>query len=303
MTVKRSVVLKMTSRVRELASKIGIQEPMPMKSKTLINEIIVNFPLLMHYYSLHGNLDCEIAYVTPKNDSKWPSHHQGKLSSRHHWTPAFHCFVISTFFLTIEMRIGKYLAYLRHEIRENPTRFSSETLEKLMSLKLKVREHNHVGFNVIRSGHVKVPQDFVVPENDCAYPESCWGLKLGYTLYHIRSRGDFAQHRDKLEALGVDFNVSKYFGFDVIYSALVAYKSVNGHVKVPARFVVPENDSAYPESSWGLKLGGVLRNIRNNNAHAQHRELLEALGVVSKKWTAPAAAAAAAAAAAMVECD
>ncbi len=43
-------------------------------------EILVNFDLLTHYYNLHGNLDCEVAFVTPNNDSQWPVHYHGKSS-------------------------------------------------------------------------------------------------------------------------------------------------------------------------------------------------------------------------------
>ncbi len=195
--------------------------------------------------------------------------------------------------------IGNYLAFLRHEMRENPAQFSPETLKRLELLKFKCREHHHVGFNVVYSaliaykniyGHVRVPPRFVVPENDSAFPESSWGLKLGNTaLKPIRHSGIFAEHREKLEALGVNFEVKHQVGFDVIYSALVAFKSVHGHVKVPVRFVVPENDSAYPESSWGLKLGSLVKHICHSGTHAEHRDKFAALGVVSKKWTVPAA--------------
>ncbi len=128
-------------------------------------------------------------------------------------------------------------------------------------------------------GHVKVPFSFLVPENDARYPEETWRVKLGIGLYNIRCRGRFAEHRDRLVALGVDFEVKHQVGFDVIYSALVAYKSVNGHVKVPQKFVVPMNDSAYPESSWGLKLGAIVWRIRKRGNYAEHREKLVALGV------------------------
>ncbi len=127
--------------------------------------------------------------------------------------------------------------------------------------------------------HVMVPSKFIVPENDFAFPEHTWGVKLGFDLENIRIRGIFSEHRDRLEALGVDFYVKRKPGFDVIYSALVAYKSVNGHVTVPRKFMIRQGDSAYPEKTWGVKLGYTVNIIRHKGAFAAHTEQLEALGL------------------------
>lgn len=38
-------------------------------------------------------------------------------------------------------------------------------------------------------GDLHVSQKFVVPEQDCSWPRSCWGLKLGMTVHNIRNGG------------------------------------------------------------------------------------------------------------------
>ncbi len=123
-----------------------VEKSLEVKSKG----INVNFKLLKHYYNLHGNLDCEVACVTPNNDSQciirvsllWVS-----LQSV--------CFELPYQFLQCEpptdVKIGKYLAFLRREFRQNPAQFSPETLKQLGLLKFKFLEHHHVGFNVVYS--------------------------------------------------------------------------------------------------------------------------------------------------------
>jgi hypothetical protein len=133
-------------------------------------------------------------------------------------------------------------------------------------------------------GDVLVPRKFVVPRGDAAYSENAWGLKLGLNLKSIRVDGAYSEHRDRLEALGVNFEVKKIDvrGFDVIYSALEAYKSVHGNLLVPQKFVMPQDDVSYPPETWGMKLGHNVNSIRNFNACSDHRIKLEELGVVFK---------------------
>ncbi len=53
---------------------------------------------------------------------------------------------------------------------------------------------------------------------------------------------------------------------------------MHGHVKVPRRFVVPE-DPSYPVKARGVSLGRVLREVRFAGTHDAHREQLCALGL------------------------
>jgi hypothetical protein len=56
------------------------------------------------------------------------------------------------------------------------------------------------------------------------------GFQVGFDLHNIRVGGAYSEHRHRLEALGVNFEVKKIDvrGFDVIYSALEA--AVHGNL-------------------------------------------------------------------------
>jgi hypothetical protein len=133
-------------------------------------------------------------------------------------------------------------------------------------------------------GDVVVPLKFVVPRGDAAYSDNAWGLNLGRNLQFIRLEGYYSEHRDRLEALGVNFDVKKidFRGFDVIYSALEAFKAVHGNLLVPYKFVVPQGDVNYPPETWGMKLGVNVNSIRSKGAYSEHRVKLEELDFVFK---------------------
>ena len=58
-------------------------------------------------------------------------------------------------------------------------------------------------------GDLQVTRAFVVP-SEAPWPEEAWGMKLGYRVRDIRSRGDFVKHhperRAELDALGFRWN-------------------------------------------------------------------------------------------------
>ncbi len=71
--------------------------------------------------------------------------------------------------------------------------------------------------------------------------------------------------------------------FGLVYSALETFKSLNTHLLVPFRFIVPHDDINYPENTWGIPLGKVVSNIRNKGIFAEHKEQLTALGFDYRK--------------------
>jgi Fe2+ transport system protein FeoA len=132
-------------------------------------------------------------------------------------------------------------------------------------------------------GDLLIPHKFVVPEGDVRFPVDTWGMKLGQNLMSIRCIGTFAEHRVKLEELGVNFEVEKIQHYDFlthIYPALEAYKAVHGNLLVPYSFVVSEGDANYPADTWGMNLGILVCTIRNNGDHLKYKERLTALGFV-----------------------
>jgi hypothetical protein len=54
------------------------------------------------------------------------------------------------------------------------------------------------------NGDVTITRSFVVPET-ANWPESIRGIKLGKIVNHIRSRNSFKDHREELEAMGIEY--------------------------------------------------------------------------------------------------
>jgi hypothetical protein len=59
---------------------------------------------------------------------------------------------------------------------------------------------------------------------------------------------------------------------------LLKYKDINGHLLVSQKFTVLVDDVRWPEKIWGMNLGYVLNNIRNNFAQPDQRLDLESIG-------------------------
>ena len=107
------------------------------------------------------------------------------------------------------------------------------------------------------------------------WPKEMWGIDLGQKLYKIRKfiRPIESTDIDRLKLLGVIFdeeleistrsyNRTGYHKcFYTILDALVAFKICHGHLNVPRKFVVPENDY-WPSHTHGLPLGIRVGSIR-----------------------------------------
>jgi hypothetical protein len=135
------------------------------------------------------------------------------------------------------------------------------------------------------NGNLLVPQTFIVSEGDVNYSKDIWGMRLGSIVHSIRSGGKYLKYKERLTALGFNFEVKPLDirGFDIIYSALKAYKAVHDNLLVPQKFVVPEGDVRFPSDTWGMKLGINVKSIRNRSDYSEHRVKLEELGFVYKK--------------------
>jgi len=60
-------------------------------------------------------------------------------------------------------------------------------------------------------GHLRVVRNFVVPSTP-NWPSSMWGLKLGWRVAHIRSRGDFFDDsfRQKLDEIDFEWVTTRF---------------------------------------------------------------------------------------------
>ena len=131
-------------------------------------------------------------------------------------------------------------------------------------------------------GHMRVPKSFVVPQSS-AWQKEHRGLKLGNVVGEIRMGRQYADKMEELEAAGFDFAKQAKGGenatdWEKVEPALRAYKEQCGDVLVPYAFVVPHNDPRWPESTWGVKLGRTVQNIRSSGTYKDNRNELEKMG-------------------------
>ncbi len=137
-------------------------------------------------------------------------------------------------------------------------------------------------------GHMRVTRSFVVPWSR-DWPEELWGLRLGNLVDMIRRGRSHKDKKKELEAAGFDFAkqaavAGNATGWEVVKAALLAYKGLVGDLLVPPTFVVPHDDpETWPESTWGVKLGFVVHNIRHADTYNAHKQDLVAMGFVYKK--------------------
>ncbi|EQC37780.1 hypothetical protein SDRG_04806 [Saprolegnia diclina VS20] len=136
-------------------------------------------------------------------------------------------------------------------------------------------------------GHPRVPQQFVVPEDDSAWPVEVRGLPLGTVVKdwrrHKKTMTDDMVQR--LDALGFVWDMVAWRQERVLH-ALQTFKALHGHLRVPPQFVVPTNDARWPESTWDLHLTNALMNTRKAErvraTWPPHRiAALEALGILT----------------------
>jgi hypothetical protein len=138
------------------------------------------------------------------------------------------------------------------------------------------------------AGNLLVPRPFVVPHNHPKWPESTWGINLGRVTGSIRNDGSFKNHKQELVDMGFDFAKQANplaIPWEVVEAALLAYKGLEDHLVVPDGFVVPHGDPKWPESTWGVRLGRIVANIRYNGYRFAHRQELLAMGLAFKKPT------------------
>ncbi|GKY94086.1 hypothetical protein MPSEU_000375100 [Mayamaea pseudoterrestris] len=137
-------------------------------------------------------------------------------------------------------------------------------------------------------GDLVLPRRFTVPV-DSTYPSEWQRIDLSSTVYsmkwwkqHIKNRPERVSRLNKLgfiwERLQPEWNL--------ILEGLVMFRSINGNLLVPYRFVVPRDDLQWPRATWGLPLGSCVYRIRARNDflrghHAgSRRDQLEAIGFV-----------------------
>lgn len=228
------------------------------KNRTVPFDVV--YSALCTYYFTHGHLKIPTSYTVPPQDPLYP-----------------------------EEAWGLHLYRFLHWIKQGGYTKHKEQLESL-GLGSAEKKFTHLPFQLLYDclvvyrmihGHLNVNNRYVIPLDDERYPEGARGATLGRSVLGIRLYNTWKEHRESLEALGLDLskkreNVSG--DFDTVYACLVAYKRINGHLYVPRAFQVPENDERYPEELRGFKLGNVAMNIKMKGYYSKHTEELQRIG-------------------------
>jgi hypothetical protein len=120
-----------------------------------------------------------------------------------------------------------------------------------------------------------------------AKPGSENAVKLGYSVIHIRSSGDYVTHhperRAELDVLGFVWDEFER-RWEEVRAALLAHKEVHGNLEVHWKFVVP-SEAPWPEEAWGMKLGHRVNNIRASEQYVKdHPERLAELDALGFVW-------------------
>ena len=125
-------------------------------------------------------------------------------------------------------------------------------------------------------GDMCVPYNFKIPEKSKSWPVEMWGMKLGRVVNNIKG-GNYADQRDDLIRMGFSFDQfqSKY---QIVKQSLLTYKELNGDLLVPRKFCVPEGNYQWPKSTWGVRLGTVVYNIRGGSSYTDQRDDLLSIG-------------------------
>ena len=135
------------------------------------------------------------------------------------------------------------------------------------------------------NGDLLVPNKFVVPYGDDAWPKATWGIALGNCVYRIRIRNDFLRgstswsRREQLDALGFVWDLQEY-KFGIFYEALLAFSQnelrrdgvrKRGALRVPTSFVVPST-AEWPRELWAYKLGQKCVAVRQKGLYIKENK-------------------------------
>ncbi|DAZ94378.1 TPA: hypothetical protein N0F65_001112 [Lagenidium giganteum] len=123
-------------------------------------------------------------------------------------------------------------------------------------------------------GNLMVPQQFVVPFGDAAWPRPTWSMKLGHLVNRLRIRRDHTLSDwqcKELEELGFVWNEHDAKWNDLFMPSLRAFYEIHGHSNVPGTFIVPPHyqDTRWPPKCAGYRLGCAVNNLRAGHYTSQ----------------------------------
>lgn len=284
---KKNISNEKTDRVNEL-NKLGFLWERLQPEWNIVLQALVT------YHSLHGDVLVASKFVVPHGYPQWPKATWGiPLGNCVYRIRARNDFLHDTnagsrrnqleslgFVWDVhEHRFLKFFAVLRHFARlEGCGKFSTSGRPKPL----------------------RVPSNFVVPENDDRWPKELWNFPLGTKCTAVRQKELYVKNNPRrqqmLEDLGFWWSGNADLSWlKVVHAAAIYSKLHYRNLDVPYKFVVPEppldlarsgEDWPWPEHLWGLPLGQRLKEIRitgaylkDENSEARRRQL-DALGFI-----------------------
>lgn len=141
-------------------------------------------------------------------------------------------------------------------------------------------------------GNLVIPRGYKVPCTE-EFPPEWHNLYLSSTVYNMNWwASNVAQRPERVYELNqLQFVWERLQPeYNLVLEALIVYKSIYGHVQVPASFVVPSENAeqeGWPKATWGIPLGNCVHRIRSRGDFLRHddtawsrRRQLDNLGFV-----------------------
>ncbi|GMF17183.1 unnamed protein product [Phytophthora lilii] len=233
---------------------------------------VLFMPALKRYRELHGHCDVPQNFVVGKGDQQKEGEEEwGEVLQGYRLGPMVNRIRSGSALSEYVERDRKELEKLGFYLNSNDQKWQ-ETI--LPAFKTYHRVYGNCNINT----------QFIVPDEE-PWPESTWGIRLGFIAQNIRNRGDFfrqvARDYEKLEEIGFVWNVSAAKWENGVLPALETYVQEYGNARIPADFVVP-SEAPWPEVAYELKLGELSTNPVRRKRFADFIEIdrmqLEALG-------------------------
>jgi len=247
-------------------------------SKRDISELPFDSSLrvLEAYHRIHGDLVIPESFIVPSSN-EYPKEWHGVKLAKHIYT----------------------MRWWQRHISQNKDRVSQ--LNKLGYIweRLQPRWNLFVdALGIYRNlyGDVMVPATFTIPRSN-DWPKACWDLPLGGIVQRVRLRHDYLigdnaiERKQQLDRLGFVYDVSEY-KFQKFLNALKwfnrldrensASSQLNSAIRVPSKFVVPDNDERWPSDLWNYQLGAKCMAVRQKKlyvkGHPERKQALEDIG-------------------------
>jgi len=232
--------------------------------------------VLEAYHRIHGDLVIPGSFIVPSTN-EYPKEWHGVKLAKHIYT----------------------MRWWQRHISQNKDRVSQLNKLSFVWERLQPRWNLFVdALGIYRNlyGDVMVPATFTVPRSN-DWPKACWDLPLGGIVQRVRLRHDYLigdnaiERKQQLDRLGFVYDVSEY-KFQKFLKALKwfnrldrensASSQLNSAIRVPSKFVVPDNDERWPSDLWNYQLGAKCMAVRQKKlyvkGHPERKQALEDIG-------------------------